>query len=302
MWCRIPFFITDLYQHLLGVLSIRMRLIMDNNSMHLYIGCSGWSYSAWQGPFYPSNIDSSSFLYYYSKAFGYVEINSTFYKIPSAFTVRKWERTAPSDFKFTAKFPKVITHDKKLENVDKELDQFFTAMKPLQEKTIALLIQLPPFLTITTTLERLKKLVPQLDTRFRYAVEVRHKSWFQELTYNFFANERICMVWSQLAEFQPPPIVTTDFLYLRFIGDRSIDPKDFGRIQKDRLDEMQYWADELKKVQQDREENINFAVASANNHYAGFGPATANIFKSMVGVPEAVWKENRDHALSDFTG
>ncbi len=220
--------------------------------------------------------------------------------MPSAFMVRRWERTTPVNFRFTAKFPKVITRDKRLENVDKELDQFFQAMQPLYEKTLALLVQLPPSLTIAEGLERLKKLVPQLDKRFRYAIEVRHKSWFQDLAYNFFANEGICMVWSQLADIQTPPIVTTDFLYLRFIGDRSIDPNDFGRIKKDRITEMQYWADEFKRVQQDHEKNLKFMVASANNHYAGFGPATANIFRSMIGVPEAEWEEKKQPTLSDF--
>ncbi|MGB6595305.1 MAG: DUF72 domain-containing protein, partial [Candidatus Nitrosopolaris sp.] len=100
-------------------------------------------------------------------------------------------------------------------------------------------------------LERLRDLVPGLDTRFRYAVEVRHTSWFQDLAYNFFANNDICMVWSHLAEIQTPPIVTTDFLYLRFIGDKSIQEKDFGRIQRDRALEMEKWAENIKNVQDD---------------------------------------------------
>src|SRR6516164_3805912 len=95
-------------------------------------------------------------------------------------------------------------------------------------KTLALLIQLPPSLQIFEGLGRLRELVLELDTRFRYAVEVRHSSWFQDLAYNF-ANNDVCMVWSQLAELRAPPILTTDFLYLRFIGDRSIQEKDFGR-------------------------------------------------------------------------
>ncbi len=66
--------------------------------------------------------------------------------------------------------------------------------------------------------------------RFRYAVKVRDRSWFHDLAYNFFANNNICMVWSQLAGIRTPPIVTTDFPYIRFIGIRCIEGKDFGRI------------------------------------------------------------------------
>ena len=149
--------------------------------------------------------------------------------------VKNWYKRSPQNFRFTAKFPKIITHDKRLKDVDKELERFFEAMSPLADKTLALLIQLPPSLHIFEGLERLRDLVPELDNRFRYAVEVRHSSWFQDLAYNFFANNDICLVWSQLAELQTPPILTTDFLYLRFIGDRSIQEKDFGRIQIDRV-------------------------------------------------------------------
>ena len=89
--------------------------------------------------------------------------------------------------------------------------------------------------------------MPELDTKFRYAVEVRHSSWFRDLAYNFFAN--CCLVWIQLAELQTPPILTTDFLYVRLIGDRSIEEKDFGRIPIDRVLEMQKWADNIKAVE-----------------------------------------------------
>jgi uncharacterized protein YecE (DUF72 family) len=161
-------------------------------------------------------------------------------------------------------------------------------MRPLADKTLALLIQLHPSVHLFEGLERLRDLVPELDTRFRYAVEVRHSSWFQDLAYNFFANNDICMVWSQLAELQTPPILTTDFLYLRLIGDRSIEEKDFGRIQIDRVLEIQKWADNIKAIQDER---IKLAIVTANNHYAGFGPGTANIFRNMLGLPEAKWED-----------
>ena len=86
------------------------------------------------------------------------------------------------------------------------------------------------------------------------------------VAYNFFANNDICMVWSQLAELQTPPILTTDFLYLRFIGDRSIHEKDFGRIQINRVLEMEKWAENIKTVQNER---IKLAIIAANNLYAG---------------------------------
>jgi uncharacterized protein YecE (DUF72 family) len=262
--------------------------------LQYYVGCSGWSYTSWRGPFYPSNINNTGLLKYYSHVFDYVEIDSSFYRTPNVFTVRNWVKRTPKNFKFTAKFPRIITHDKRLKDVDKELEQFFEVIGPLSNKTLALLIQLPPSLQILEGLENLRELVRELDTRFRYAIEVRHRSWFQDLAYNFFADNGICLAWSQLAEMKTPPVVTTDFIYLRLIGDRSIQEKDFGRIQIDRVREMQKWVDSINKTVQEDDERIRLAIVTANNHYAGFGPRTVNIFRNMVGLPETKLEELKD--------
>jgi uncharacterized protein YecE (DUF72 family) len=250
--------------------------------------------------------NSSDWLRYYASVFDYVEIDSSFYKMPNLFTVKNWFKKTPEYFRFTAKFPKVITHDKRLKNISKELEYFHQAMLSLKDKTLALLIQLPPSLKITEGIENMRQhLLPQLDSsNFRYAVEVRDRSWFQDLAYNFFADNNICMVWSQLAELRTPPIATTDFLYIRFIGDRSINEKDFGKIQKNRVMEMKKWSGKLKRVIKEEEagrgsggkrKSINLAIVSANNHYAGFGPETANIFRKMVGLPSINWQETKKY-------
>ena len=177
-------------------------------------------------------------------------------------------------------------------------------MLPLKDKTLALLIQLPPSLKITEGIENMRQyLVHELDnSNFRYAVEVRDRSWFQDLAYNFFADNNICMAWSQLAELRTPPIATTDFLYLRFIGDRSINENDFGKIQKDRVVEMKKWSNKLKRVIKEQQSggggargrSVNLAIVSANNHYAGFGPETANTFRKMIGLPSINWQDKKD--------
>lgn len=259
--------------------------------MQIYVGCSGWSYSSWKGPFYPVDLDNSEWLNYYSHVFDFVEIDSSFYRIPTAFTVKNWLKKTPDNFRFTAKFPKVITHDKRLKNVENELEIFFSQIDPLQEKTSALLIQLPPSLGIVEGLEALREFVPELDNRFRYAVEVRNNSWFQDLAYSFFANNNICMVWSQLAGLRTPPVITTDFLYVRFIGDRRIGEEDFGRIQIDRIAELQYWSDKVKQITENVADRVELAIVAANNHYAGFGPGTANVFRRLLGISEATWKD-----------
>jgi uncharacterized protein YecE (DUF72 family) len=263
--------------------------------LQLYIGCSGWSYSAWLGHFYPKGLEGAKYLKYYSQVFDYVEIDSSFYRTPNQLTVSRWARVTPKAFKFTAKFPKSITHDKRLgQGIESDLDYFYKAMAPLADKLGCLLLQLPPSMTMKEGPKKLEIL--PLDKRFRYAVEARHKSWFDDEVYSFLKKNEICLAWSQIAEIQTPPIVTTDFIYLRFIGDRSIDEKDFGMIQKDRIKEMEYWASVVvKKAQKDK--SLRRGIVAANNHYAGFGPATANSFRRIVGLKEVQWEEMKQKRL-----
>jgi uncharacterized protein YecE (DUF72 family) len=259
--------------------------------LQYYIGCSGWSYSSWQGPFYPKGIENSKWLKYYSKVFNYVEIDSSFYRIPNESMVKNWYNRTPENFRFTAKFPKVITHDKRLSDFDEDqLSYFFDSISELKEKLLALLIQLPPSIDIVEGLDALRNILPYLDKGFRYAVEVRHRSWFQDLAYNFFRNNQICLVWSQLADIHTPPIVTSDFVYARLIGDRSIQEKDFGRVQIDRIKEMEKVARNFKNdTNEGKLSGAKYAIVAANNHYAGFGPGTVNIFRQMLGLQEVNW-------------
>ena len=90
------------------------------------------------------NMDNKAWLPYYSQIFNYVEIDSTLYNIPSELMVKNWNNSTPDNFRFTAKFPKIITHEKRFKNVQKDLELFYERMEPLKDKIIALLIQLPP--------------------------------------------------------------------------------------------------------------------------------------------------------------
>jgi uncharacterized protein YecE (DUF72 family) len=166
-------------------------------------------------------------------------------------------------------------------------------MKPLQSKLLCLLIQLPPSLTKNEGLPKLERLAPVLWKKYRYAIEVRHNSWFDKEVYRFLTKHNLCLAWSQLDGIQMPPELTTDFFYLRFIGDRSIDVKDFGKIQKDRLAEMEKWA----KVVNGARQKVAFGIVAANNHYAGFGPSTANGIRKMIGLEQVRWEELKQGRL-----
>jgi uncharacterized protein YecE (DUF72 family) len=207
---------------------------------------------------------------------------------------KRWASITPDNFRFAAKFPRSITHEKRLADPDKELRYFLDMMRPLQRKLLALLIQLPPSLTAKEGMKKFQSLIDRLDSNFRYALEVRHTSWFgYKDFYKLLSDNNVCLAWSQLDTIQSPPELTTDFIYLRFIGDRSIDEKDFGEVQKDRFEELQNWSEEVIKLR----DKAKFAIVAANNHYAGFGPATANSFRKMLGLKELVWEEMKQERL-----
>jgi uncharacterized protein YecE (DUF72 family) len=175
---------------------------------------------------------------------------------------KRWASLTPDDFRFTAKFPRSITHEKRLADPERQLRYFFHIMRPLREKLLALFLQLPPSLTAKEGFKKLEVFIHMLDPDFRYAMEVRNKSWFDTSVYKLLSDNNICLAWSQLDTIQTPAELTSDFVYLRFIGDRSIDEKDFGRVQKDRVKELIKWSEEVKKLK----DKTKYAVVSANNH------------------------------------
>jgi uncharacterized protein YecE (DUF72 family) len=272
------------------------------------IGCSGWSYEGWKGNFYPKDMENKDYLSYYSKFFKFVEIDSTYYHIPSRSSVRSWKDKTPEDFKFSLKFPKVITHEKKLEDVVKPLSILFYSLEPLIEKTLTLLIQLPPFLSEKKGFNPLQGMIRHLDKRFRYSLEVRHSSWFNDNLYDLLRENNISLVWSVRDKLVSPSIVTSDQVYLRFIGDRSISEKDFGMIVKDRRKEMLEYVKKVRETQNENS-NINDVLIAFNNHFAGFGPQSVNDFLNLMNMPEIEWKselksyENNSaqSSLSDFS-
>ncbi len=219
-------------------------------------------------------------------------MDSTYYSIPSRFVVKGWKDKTPDDFRFTLKFPKEITHGKRLLDASRYLIPFFHALEPLVDKTLMLLIQLPPYLTKKNGYEYIENLVPKLDNRYRYALEVREPSWFDDGVCDFLKENNMPLVWSVRDDLTTPPMVTSHQIYIRFIGDRSISEMDFGKIIRDRQKEMKEYANHIIRMQQGDgigQQQQQIAIAF-NNHFAGFGPQSANEFLRLMDKPEIDWK------------
>ncbi|MFZ1077657.1 MAG: DUF72 domain-containing protein [Nitrosotalea sp.] len=264
--------------------------------MDLKIGCTGWSYQGWIGPFYPKAMKETEYLKHYSSIFDITEINSTFYRIPTQSMTSKWFSDTPQNFIFTAKLPKIITHDNRL-RPGPYLDQFINSIKPLESKMKILVIQLPPSLSFAEAKPNLEKMVNHLPKNYRYAVEGRHPSWFTEESCKYLGDKNLCLVWNEVEGVSNPAPVTTDFVYLRLIGDRSIPESEFGKIQKDQSHLMEKWAEKLDSVKN----QVLLAVAMANNHFEGFAPVTANKLRVLMGLSYVTWTDTKQRSLSDFS-
>ena len=246
-------------------------------------GCSGWSYEDWQGPFYPEAIQPKGYLPFYASVFDVVEVDSSFYGIPSPSLVDRWRRVTPDDFEFCPKLSKQITHDTKLEEIEPTLSDFYSAVKRLGGKLGPIVIQLPPSVKKETHFEALESLFAKLDPGATHVVEFRHWSWFTSSVYEMLERYRVSMAWSVSMYLSTPPEVTGDLIYLRFIGDRTLTR--FGELQKDRTGEVAKWAD----VVREKLPKGKSAYVFSNNHYAGFGPGTINMFRRFIGLRELDW-------------
>jgi len=263
--------------------------------MNIKIGCTGWSYQGWSGTFYPKNLKSSNWLKYYSQLFDITEINSTFYRIPAQEIVRRWDTDTPRHFRFTAKFPSIITHEKRLERVNSEVFSFLASLSPIYEKISALVLQLPPSLSFEETKPRLDELFDMLPEDFVYPIEGRHESWFSENAISYLKQNKHCLVWNDVAGVNNPMSITSNYLYVRLIGDRSIPDSEFGKVIKNKDVLISRWAKKLQEVK-----DIPLAMIMTNNHFEGFSPATANSLRKKLGMKELIWDEKKQKTLGNF--
>ncbi len=257
------------------------------------IGCTGWSYDGWSGTFYPKKLPKSQWLQYYSEIFPITEINSTYYKIPNQSTTKKWDSDTPDSFKFTAKFPAVITHENKLKNVKEHVFHFLSAFSPLVEKVLALVLQLPPSLTFQEAKPRLEELFSYLPPDFKYPIEGRHTSWFTDEALEYLKDNNHCLVWNEIQGIQNPAKITSDYVYLRLIGDRSIPDSEFGKVSINKTQIIEKWAQKIQKL----DLKVKSATIMTNNHFEGFAPSTANTLRMKLGLSQLIWEEEKQTKL-----
>jgi uncharacterized protein YecE (DUF72 family) len=263
------------------------------------IGTQGWNYDAWVGPFYPPRTRATEYLTIYARAFDTVEVDSTFYAIPAAKTVRAWAQRTPDDFTFSLKLPQEITHERRLRGVDEVAAEFFERARELGPKLGPILIQLGPDFG-PVELPAVAQFLPKLPRDISFAIEFRQRGWIHDGVLALLAEHNVALALSdgrwiprkQMMQLASRP--TADFTYLRLMGaDQSI--VDYSRIQVDRTRELEAWAAVLWPYA----EMQRLAYVYVNNHFAGHSPQSGRDLQRLL-RQESVEPEKLGEQMSLF--
>ena len=239
----------------------------------LYLGTSGWSYADWEGTVYPVGTPPAGRLAEYVKQFATVEIDSTFYGTPRVSTVERWREVAPEGFLFAAKFPQEITHERELVDCKDAAEKFVETMHGLEDRLGPLLLQLPPGFTVHG-IKTLGTFFEELPEGPSYAVEVRSRSWIGSDLPDLLREYGVALTLVDYPRMPRCEQATTDFAYVRWIGNRREFPSEHTHPKKDRTEDLRWWSGLVDRFL--KEGRMVFAYAS--DHYQNHAPSTIEQF------------------------
>ena len=229
--------------------------------MRLLTGTSGFAYKEWKGSFYPDDLPASGMLRYYAQHFPAVEINNTFYKMPTEKVLAQWAAEVPDGFIFVLKASQQITHRKRLKDPAEPVDYFFRTARVLADRLGPVLVQLPP--NMKKDAERLNAFLNVLPADARVAFEFRHDSWFDDEVYDALRAHRAALCIAHGEALETPFVPTADWGYLR-------------------LRQVAYGEDELTKwVERTRHTDWSEVYCFFKHEDAGTGPKLAREFAEL---------------------
>jgi len=253
---------------------------------NVFLGTSGWSYKEWIGPFYSKG--DKSMLRAYGRVFKTTEINTTFYRYPTKEMVMGWARYSPSDFVFSAKLPKLITHKKKLDleaGVEEDLEKFCETMRILllDGKLACLLIQLPP--KYEYDIDHLESFFKILPLDFKFAVEFRNLSWMRKETWDLLKKHEVAYTIVDEPLLPPEIHITSSIAYFRWHG-KGRSPWFNYRYSKE---ELEPWIPKVKAISS----KVKKVYGYFNNHFHGHAPENCLQVLEMLGM----LKPNQQEAM-----
>ncbi|WP_299174914.1 DUF72 domain-containing protein [uncultured Brevundimonas sp.] len=233
------------------------------------IGTSGWAYKDWNGPFYPEEVKAKDRLAYISRRFSTLEINASFYRMPTDKAVAAWREQTPDDFVFAWKASRYITHNKKLTDPTDSLTYMFERTEGLGEKIGPILFQLPPSLRRND--QRLSDFLKALPPRGRFVFEFRHPDWYDPAVLDLLRHHGAGFCISDHHHAPAPFEVTADFVYLRGHGPGG---RYHGRYGKAALE---VWAEHIRRWRKDHDVFVYF-----DNDIKSAAPADAQQLIDML--------------------
>jgi len=188
--------------------------------LHYYIGTSGWHYDHWRSRFYPEKLAKPKWLEFYASDFTTVELNNSFYKLPSEAAFAAWRDSSPASFTFAVKVSRFITHIKRLKDTKEAVDKFISRAQILGEKLGPLLYQLPP--NMLRDDERLESFLSILPRGMKHVFEFRHQSWLDEPVFGILHKYNVGLCVFDMPSLSCPLVATADFAYVRFHGSTGL--------------------------------------------------------------------------------
>jgi len=248
------------------------------NKKKFFIGTSGWDYKSWQNKFYPAKLKEEK-LQFYSEYFDTVELNFSFYKLPTKKMFKNWRTLTPNNFKFSVKLSSYITHSKKLKidtSGKRAIRNFLNNAAPLKNKFCIVLVQLPGNFKIN--IERLEQFINffsneliKKKSKARIALEFRHETWFYAETYEILRNYNCALVINDSAYFPYEETFTANFTYLRFHGPGMLYASKYS------VNELKKWKPKINNFPKEiKEVYIYF-----NNDFFGYAIDDAKYLKNL---------------------
>jgi len=228
-----------------------------------YIGCSGWHYAHWRGLYYPKGLPASKWLQFYAQQFNTVELNNSFYRLPTEKAFVSWRESSPDNFAFAVKVSRFITHVKRLRNVESAPETFLSRARLLQNKLGPLLYQLPP--NMKRNKEVLENFLSLLPREYQHVFEFRHDSWIDNAVFDILRQYNAGLCIFDMPGFTCPLVATSDFAYIRFHGSANL----YASCYSD--EELAGWAEKIA----DLGKNLKAIYVYFNNDAEAFAVKNA---------------------------
>jgi uncharacterized protein YecE (DUF72 family) len=260
----------------------------------VHVGCQGWNYDDWvrrpasvgrDAAFYPHGTRPAAMLEVYARAFETIEVDSTFYAIPSAQSVEGWRKRTPEGFTFSLKLPQEITHQRALASAGFALmEEFCERVRLLGGKLAVVLIQLPPQFEMTIeNAQSLREFLPQLPHDIRFSVEFRSADWMKRSVADLLGKHNVALTlvegqWLEQEDvFRFALLPTANFAYIRWMGERDLTR--FDTVSRPQSENLRRWSEAITLMR----EHVSDVYAYFSNYYEGHAPASARQLKRLLG-------------------